>query len=324
MVLMKKKKPEVQLYLRIHANAASELFPKQENLSSLNNPSNLTVDSNKSKNKNVNPVLVAQLNGASRKSSKKVNTTLPSWDDVLEIPLLFDDYSPVLVLNVWDKHRRYKNYMGELRVNLEEIFAKSMKTDLKWYKLHSSKVYQGFITGSLLLSFELVAVEKKKAKKKSPREQTLKQIDKLESHEDLYGITQPVSSTENLNEAEVEQLKAEELQQLFEEWLELLLEPKEEVQNETVPDEQGFYLAVPTTSVPSILESTQLAAASVNSGRLSALTRYSDSEMSIFSQDSIRSPTKKFDALSLKEGSSSVKKPLKRSDDTKNFHVYKR
>lgn len=156
----------ISLFLKVNANRAADLIP-----SSLNS----TVDDTKlpasstSKRKSVNPVLVALLNKYRKKTSRKLNTNNPSWDDSILLPLKLNDYSQILNLTVWDKHKRYKNYLGEIRFNIHDIFYKdaefSSSTDLKWHKLYSNKSYHSFVTGSLLLSFELV-VKKKKAKSK--------------------------------------------------------------------------------------------------------------------------------------------------------------
>lgn len=145
------------LYLKINANRAADLVIKAD--SDISADSGGSTPSVPSGRKHVNPVLVMLLNNVKRKTKRKLNTGHPSWDATLYFRLKPKDYSQVLNFTVWDKHKRYKNYLGELRFNLTDIFYKDGKfsptSDLKWYKLYSNKEYQSFVTGSLLLSFEL-------------------------------------------------------------------------------------------------------------------------------------------------------------------------
>lgn len=161
----KRTTPKTQLFLKINANRAADLVPTEVAASHSAGTAPLSTSSKKS----VNPVLVASLNGYKRKTVRKLHTSQPSWDDSVHLPLKQNDYSQLLVLTIWDKHRRYKNYMGELRLSVSDIFTNSsnsfsLTSDLKWYKLYSGQSYQGFVTGSLLLSFELVVKTKRRKK----------------------------------------------------------------------------------------------------------------------------------------------------------------
>ncbi|KAH3679960.1 hypothetical protein WICMUC_000703 [Wickerhamomyces mucosus] len=68
--------------------------------------------------------------------------------------------APVLYIAVFDKHRKYSIYLGELRLSIVEL----LKTDEnilieripeKWYQLHSSSSERAFVTGSIKVGFEL-------------------------------------------------------------------------------------------------------------------------------------------------------------------------
>ena len=87
-------------------------------------------------------------------------------NDELYMPLKNQDDSSLLIFSVWDKHTRYKNYLGELRLNVKDIFVDNGnfvdKTELKWYHLNSNTKYHSFVTGSILAGFELVIKNKKK------------------------------------------------------------------------------------------------------------------------------------------------------------------
>lgn len=153
-----KNKQEYELYLIVNANRAADLVT--------NNKSD---DSQQMSKKSVNPVLVAQLNNFKKSTSKKSHTAQPSWDQQLTIPLTLNDYSQILILTVWDKHKRYKTYLGEVRLCISDIFHSESKfqskSDLKWYQLYSNQDSHSFVTGSLLLSFELAVRQKRSLRK---------------------------------------------------------------------------------------------------------------------------------------------------------------
>lgn len=136
-----------KLYLKINAYRAADLVT--------------TTDSEKEANagkhssrKFINPVLVAKINDKKKVTQRKTNTNQPSWDDELNLSLKRGDLSSILVISVWDKHKRYKNYLGELRLSLEKLFLKddgtfTEKTELKWYGLSSNSTVHVFVTVSL-------------------------------------------------------------------------------------------------------------------------------------------------------------------------------
>lgn len=156
--------PTTQLFLKINANRAADLV-----VTSTSSADAANNDAHTQRRKSVNPVLVAAFNTQKKKTTRKLHTTQPSWDDSILVQLNPRDYSQVLTLSVWDKHKRYKNYLGELRLKLSDVFYKADvftdKTALKWYKLYSNKQYHSFISGSLLVSFELV-VKKQRARRR--------------------------------------------------------------------------------------------------------------------------------------------------------------
>lgn len=68
---------------------------------------------------------------------------------------------PILHIALFDKHRKYTLYLGELRLSVVDLFEDSetgvTRTVIppKWYKLHSSKSQETFVTGSIKVGFEL-------------------------------------------------------------------------------------------------------------------------------------------------------------------------
>lgn len=251
------KKQNYELYLKINANRAADLIINDDNTSK----------------KSVNPVLTAVLNDYKKSTSKKQHTTQPSWDDLLTIPLNLHDYSQILVLTVWDKHKRYKNYMGELRLRVSDIFFSDSKfvskTELKWYKLYANKDNQCFVTGSLLLSFELtVKTRVSYLKWKRARSRSIEVImpqniehslssnsvncnnNNLDSDDvDTDNVVPVVNiqppSRENTDDLEstnsdVESVISEDVSKsaILNEWILSLLYP---TLDDNDPDEQGFY-----------------------------------------------------------------------------------
>lgn len=204
--------------------------------------------------KNLNPVLVALLNKTKRRTSRKLNTNQPSWDDSVLLPLKVADYSQLLKLSIWDKHKRYKNYLGEVRFTVGDIFLKDgvfkPQTELRWYKLYSNRRDHSFVTGSLLVSFELV-VKKRKFRRGSKK---TKAVESDEEPPVAVKIIPPTRQntldpdlynrldTLNVSEADLVPIKAnpDDQQQLLKEWLESLLIPQVGI-NSTQPNEQGFY-----------------------------------------------------------------------------------
>lgn len=104
-----------KLYLKINANRAADLVTTTDTEKETNT-------SKYSSKKFINPVLVAKINDKKKVTQRKTNTNQPSWDDELNISLKRGDLSSILMISVWDKHKRYKNYLGELRLSLENLF----------------------------------------------------------------------------------------------------------------------------------------------------------------------------------------------------------
>ena len=109
--------PQFPLYLKINCNSAADLVPSD-------NPTGEVKKKKYSSSKSVNPILVAQLNDTIKTTSRKLDTNQPSWNDEIYLPLKLQDHSPLLVFSVWDKHTRYKNYLGEFRIDIRDIFIK--------------------------------------------------------------------------------------------------------------------------------------------------------------------------------------------------------
>ncbi|ODQ80557.1 hypothetical protein BABINDRAFT_160822 [Babjeviella inositovora NRRL Y-12698] len=111
--------------------------------------------------KNCHPKLIASINGTSQSTCRANNTVSPQWGDTLSLPL--DDFgSQVVKLMVWDAHRITSNYLGELRLNVSELFEdRETVSPARWYKLHASKYQHSFVPGHVELAFGL-AISKKR------------------------------------------------------------------------------------------------------------------------------------------------------------------
>lgn len=186
-------------FINIHANRAADLIDREQ-LQFTN------------KERKVNPVLLASLNGTSRKTHKKLSTINPSWDQTLSLPLKSYDKSLILHLSVWDKHRAYKLYLGELRIDITQLFKTEDEggftpvSQLKWYKLYSNNEQHSFVTGSLLLSFELAV---KRGKGLIKRKKTVQDL--AENGPSIKIKVEP-PSRKNTTDVKMETLK--EFQQL--------------------------------------------------------------------------------------------------------------
>ncbi|KAK6456957.1 phosphatidylserine decarboxylase-domain-containing protein [Scheffersomyces xylosifermentans] len=240
---------EFQLFLKINATRAADL------VSSSSVPSAYQSYSSR---KSVNPVLVAVFNDVKKQTTRKLNTNQPSWDDQLVIPLKSNDYSQVLVLTVWDKHKRYKNYLGEVRLSIKDILYNGGttfkgKTEPKWYKLYSNKEYHSYVNGSILLSFELT-VKKRKLKRRERKRLNSKTEKGRSSEEDekvpVEGQEMIVNPSSDLyNRAEdphelheefvVSEVTETDKAIILNNWQKSLIDPEYELS--TKPDEQGFY-----------------------------------------------------------------------------------
>lgn len=228
------------LFLNIHVNRTAELVDKE----ALNYGT-------KTKARKVHPVLISQFNGMTKKTKRKLLTTNPTWDQVLSFPLKSYDKGLLITFSVWDKHRSYKYYLGELRLDLTDVFKNGSQQELKWYKLHSNKTHKSFITGSLLLSFDLVVRQKKKFMKKS---ETVEEIatdeakiklkvepPSRQNSLDPKDLVKPFDNM-NVSESELAAVNASDVkkQQLFDEWKDTLIFSGSDPRN-LVVNEEGFY-----------------------------------------------------------------------------------
>lgn len=237
------KKSQYQLFVKINANRAADLVLNDDRV----HPGK----------KNLNPVLVALLNKTKRRTARKLNTNHPSWDDSISLPLKTGDFSQLLNLSVWDKHKRYKSYLGEVRFTVGDIFFKdgvfTSQTDLRWYKLYSNKINHSFVTGSLLVSFELV-VKQRKRRARTKRRNKESESDDDEQPPVAVNVIPPSRQNTldadlfnrmdalNVSEADLVPINADvdEQQQLLQEWLNSLLIQEVGI-NSTQPNDQGFY-----------------------------------------------------------------------------------
>ena len=185
--------------------------------------------------KGCNPVLEAQINHVKRSTRKRRHTTQPSWDEKLILPLDVEHYSQIVTVSVWDKHRRYKNYLGELRLSLEDIFHNGagfqLKTDVKWFKLHSNDDRHSFVTGSVLLGFELQVKTNKGRSRHTP--EPLDNTPKIMVNGDV--TTPPSWSTDEGSFVTLERLK----KRAFDGWIESLL--YQNAPQVAAVNDQGFY-----------------------------------------------------------------------------------
>ncbi|CAH2353915.1 phosphatidylserine decarboxylase proenzyme 2 [[Candida] railenensis] len=261
----KKESSNNQLFLKIYANRAAELIPNNidESTTDFNSSASATSASKKS----VNPVLVASLNNSKSKTNRKLHTTQPTWDSTLVIPLKENDYSQIVTLTIWDKHTRYKNYLGELRLKVSDLFLgkeTASKTDLKWYKLYSGKSFQGFVTGSVLLSFELEvkARRRQSGKRKSSKDEDSSAgappsnssnsslpLPKLVvkpptlTSNDVFSKLESMKLSEESDELDlvtIDTVDEKEKISLFQNWIDSLLIPTPDT-HLYKPDDQGFY-----------------------------------------------------------------------------------
>lgn len=207
--------PQFPLYLKINCNSAADLVPSD-------NPTGEVKKKKYSSSKSINPILVAQLNDTIKTTSRKLDTNQPSWNDEIYLPLKLQDHSPLLVFSVWDKHTRYKNYLGEFRIDIRDIFIKDdgkfiSKTDYKWYKLISSTQIHSFVTGSILVSFELMLRNNSKKSKF-------------------------LSTSSILNKLNNLSLEQDNLESAFRNWIDSLVTVSGvSIKNGIKPNDQGFY-----------------------------------------------------------------------------------
>jgi phosphatidylserine decarboxylase len=104
-------------------------------------------------------IMVAGLafNCERRRTRKCKRTANPVWNSHLRLSLTRGDTSDVIHIAVFDRHRKYSIYLGELRVSMLDLFHDSIKVEPRWYKLYSSKSQNKFVTGSIKVGFELIS-----------------------------------------------------------------------------------------------------------------------------------------------------------------------
>lgn len=261
MIPQRKSAPEV--YLQINAFRAADLTTLQPTLS--------TEDKRRTKRKAVNPVLVATLNSDRKKTPRKCNTSQPSWDDVLLLPLRQGDNTQILNLTIWDKHKRYKSYLGELRLTVAEIFFTKDKkfqnpAEPKWFKLYSSDEKHGFIPGSILLSFELCKLAKRSRLKLNALEVSINIANLVPQGAGIGNASQNELKTPAITVDRADSVDTSELlrlpptastdQNTLIGWLNLLSFPDPDAEYHK-PNEQGFYEATITVDDQSDIESVQ-------------------------------------------------------------------
>lgn len=108
------------------------------------------------------------LNKSSKHTKKLKRTANPTWNESFRFPLRLYDTGDVLHIAIIDKHKRYANYLGELRLSLTEIFEdldkstsrhdgkQTLKMHPRWFKLRSSSLHNKFVTGSVQISLEIM------------------------------------------------------------------------------------------------------------------------------------------------------------------------
>lgn len=220
---MRIKRKSAPIYLRINAFRAADLF----------------LPDSKAGLRSVSACLVALLNSHKKRCKRKLNTPNPSWDDEIVLPLSHGDCSDFLVLAVWNWSKRDRVYLGEVRLKISEIFQKNetLKTEAQWYKLYLSAQRHEYITGSVLVLFEIF--------------DRLKNMDSMAAEE--------TSSSFNVDAGKVP-LRLQPVEDLLEKlsfsgpslhgkyktWLDSLLMPED---TPVDANEQGFYAELPANIV---------------------------------------------------------------------------
>lgn len=226
-----------QLYVRISASRAADLSPLD--------------DGDAPEPPRINPVLVAVLNNTRRKTARRVHTASPSWDDALLVPLVPNELSQILVLTVWDKHRRYKTYLGELRLCLGDVFgvteaaaaaAAGTATGAaaaapRWHRLYLGSTQHGFVSGSVLVGFELV-VKRRRGRRGAPAAAEVGAPGTPAVVVDPPDVFTRLDALQ-LDDLDVAVSEAERLE-LLRQWLRSLVVPFPDARL-VQPDEQGFY-----------------------------------------------------------------------------------
>lgn len=212
---MRIRKRKADVYLLVNALLAADLILSRDGKSP----------------KSINAAVVVQLNRYRKRSKRRLNTANPSWDRQFAVPLRQNDYSQVLILSVWSKSSRAKAYLGEVRLCVSDLFGddEGFKTQPKWFKLYSAEKEHSYITGSILLLFELspkahpASIKDHHAKENTKNTSTIAQS---ESHTKLQQLN----------------LKDKPIDEMLKSWIGLLMVA--DVNASAVkPNEQGFYSA---------------------------------------------------------------------------------
>lgn len=202
------------------------------------------------KGKLINAALLVQLNNFKKRSRRKLNTLNPLWDDKFDIPLRDGDCSQLLTLSVWSKLSRSKTYLGEVRLLLSDIFKESFTTLPKWFKLFSSRHEHSFVTGSLLLLFELILKEEKEKDRVRDSATPAPQIRVSPPPQDTISPpmtplrpSTPAEEMANLDLSDIASNRPTDVKQAFSSWLDSLM--YQDLNTAVVkPDEQSFYADV--------------------------------------------------------------------------------
>lgn len=221
-----------------------------------------------------NAFLVAQLNDSSRKTKTKPNTNNPTWDQTLSLRLHPHDKSSVLHLSIWDKQSGHKNYLGELKLDVNQIFFNKEgqfhpKTELQWYKLHSSKRHAKYVSGSLLALFELVIMQKSPWRKGKIDPLSQEMMDQKSSRVEKrppiqISVEPPSRSTTQRDDGSVDSdamlivTSESNRKSVFTHWIDSLIEDPDTLS----VTEEGFY----SDSSTDILEGVSEVESRVNSG----------------------------------------------------------
>lgn len=237
---MRIRRKHAHIYLRINAFRAADLFLPDPRAAS----------------RSLSACLIALLNSSKKRSKRKLNTPNPSWDDEIVLPLSIGDFNDLLILEVWNWTKKDRIYLGEVRLTLSEIFAKAdkLKTDAQWYKLFLSEQRHEYITGSILVLFEIYDETDKGASLSSgltAGENTsvsaaVRENRKLKLVEDLLDKFSFSGSS---------------LRGKYQTWLDSLIMP---INHLVAENEQGFYTELPANLLSSTSDNSDLE--SVNDG----------------------------------------------------------
>lgn len=130
----------------------------------------------------------------------------------------------MLIMAVWNKAARSRSYLGEVRIKVSDVFDdSSFKTLPRWYKLYLNEKDHCYVTGSVLLLFELID-----KKKQTPEV-------KVENSGPTLVVSPPT-----VRDLSVESLALDPLGLRFKGWVDSLMVAEPNVLILT-PNDQGFY-----------------------------------------------------------------------------------